>query len=600
MKKGLIKGIMATLGGILLYGMMSVSALAATGDVPINALTFPDGNFRQYILNNVDTTSPKGVLSQTEMQKVTQMDIAMRGIKNVKGLEYFTSLKDLNCRRNDIRDLNVSKNVLLQILDCSGNYYMKELYLTNNTALQELYASDNSISCLDLSKNSSLTTIYLESNDLRILKLAKSTKLLYLDLYRNKLRELDVTGFPNLAKLNVGYNELEYLDVSKNLRLWSLDCQENELFFIDVSHNALLRERNEYSNDAYLFATVNEDGERVIDLSQLPNGFDLSRATFYYCTLDGNQLVDLKYSYVLCHYETKYQDYTSFYWNISMDEAPTIWSQPTSQVVRAGDKAVFEVYSRDKRVAYQWYVSTDGGATWKKSTAFCAQTPTFTITADPKWDGMLLKCVLTADRGKGKKTTSKIVKLYVPGTPAITKQPSSVISVVGSKVNFSVSAEGTGLTYQWAYSTDEGRSWHTSTASSASTPTFSITAATKWNGAMFRCYITDSKGNKNTSKDATLVVKETPVITTQPVSVSASVGAKATYKVAAKGEGLTYNWLYTMDNGKTWQTSTASSAKTATFSITAATKWNGMKLKCQIKDKDGVVITTNTVSLTVK
>jgi len=601
MKKGLIKGMMATLGGVLLCGMMSVSALAATGDVPINALTFPDGNFRQYVLNNIDTTSPKGVLSQAEMQKVTQMDLAARGMKNLKGIEYFTALQELDCRRNSLTELNVKKNTSLQILDCGANQ-LQELYLTNNTALQELYATGNRIACLDLSKNTALTTIYIPESRLEVLKLGKCAKLTLVDVSANRLKELDVTGCPNLSNLNVSLNKIHTLDVSQNMRLWNLNCKLNKIGYINLDNNKVLRSSDFSQNEYWVLAEINSDGDYVIDLTKIGDGFDPEKLL---SVSEGTRIGDIlivpsEVSSFVIGYEPCFFTSKEFRWYICTKKVVTIINQPTSKVVRAGDQATFEVYAEGERLNYQWYYSMDGGITWKKSTALCAQTSTFTITADPKWNGMLLKCTVTGEYGRGSKVTSKAVKLYVPGTPAITKQPSNVITVVGNKASFTVAAEGSGLTYQWAYSTDQGVSWHTSTASSATTATFSITAATKWDGAMFRCYITDSKGNKNTSKDAILVVKETPVITTQPVSATAAVGVKATFKVAAKGDGLTYNWLYSTDNGKNWQPSTASCAKTATFSITAAAKWNGMKLKCQIKDKDGVVITSNVATLTVK
>jgi len=183
----------------------------------------------------------------------------------------------------------------------------------------------------------------------------------------------------------------------------------------------------------------------------------------------------------------------------------------------------------------------------------------------------------------------------------ITLQPSSQTVELGNRAEFTVVAEGSGLTYQWKYSMDNGTTWKVPTATCAKTKTFSITAADKWNGMRLFCRVTNEKGKSVTTKVVRLTVN-TPVleITTQPTDAAVEIGAKANFKVAATGSGHTYQWKYSMDNGTTWKVPTATSAKTDTFSITAAEKWNGMKLFCRVTDAKGQSVTTKVVRLNVK
>ena len=178
-----------------------------TGDVVINE-AFPDQVFREFVKqydNNND-----GKLSQDELAAVTEMDLdpydvpydkPYRGekISSLKGIEHFTSLKNLNCKLNLLTELDVSKNPALESLDCSYNQ-LRALDVSHNLALTEL-------NCCG-SNNGSY-----------------------------KLSALDVSNCPALEKLNCKGNELSTLDVSHNLALTELKCGGNSLGALDVSKN---------------------------------------------------------------------------------------------------------------------------------------------------------------------------------------------------------------------------------------------------------------------------------------------------------------------------------------------------------------------------
>jgi len=280
-------------------------------------------------------------------------------------------------------------------------------------------------------------------------------------------------------------------------------------------------------------------------------------------------------------------------------ERPEIVTQPVSVTVNEGNKAYFSIVAKGQGLQYQWSYSTDKGVTWKPSTASCATTTNFNITGDMRWNGMMLKCDITDT--KGHELTSNIVKLTVlPDltVPKIVTPPTSVVAGSGAKATFKVVCTGENLTYKWYYSMDKGATYKASTAASASTDTFSITAAEKWNGMWLKCRISNSNGTAVTSA-VKLTVSAKPVIVTQPANVTAGVGAKANFKVVASGDTLRYQWYYSMDKGTTWKVSSASCAKTDTFTITASDSWNGMLLKCKITDKNGGSVTTTGAKLTV-
>ena len=111
-----------------------------------------------------------------------------------------------------------------------------------------------------------------------------------------------------------------------------------------------------------------------------------------------------------------------------------------------------------------------------------------------------------------------------------------------------------------------------------------------------RCVITDSKGNTVTTNAATITLALK--ITSQPQSITTSVGEKATFSVKAEGKGLTYQW-YVLKTGSTkWTAWTGRT--TATISGTVNSTWNGMQVRCVVKDADGRTVTSGIAKVTLK
>ena len=63
-------------------------------DIAIDEANFPDKTFREYVSDNFDENEDN-VLSDDEIAKVTSIDCNGSGITNLKGIEYFTELKNL-------------------------------------------------------------------------------------------------------------------------------------------------------------------------------------------------------------------------------------------------------------------------------------------------------------------------------------------------------------------------------------------------------------------------------------------------------------------------------------------------------------------------
>jgi hypothetical protein len=251
---------------LFLFILVLLPMMASAEDVRINETNFPDTDFRNWVLSQ--DYGKDGMLTEGEIAEVTFMNlfpqniIAEGHIQSLKGIEYFTAMTKLVCSRNELTELDLSKNTALTWLECYGNH-LKELDLSNNpeltyleclsnelttldilncTKLTELYCFDNQLTTLNVSGCSALTMLKCYSNPLTELNVYGCTSLTTMWVSNNKLSVLDVSDCTSLTALWCDNNQLTLLDVSKNKNLSDLRCGENQLTQLDVSKNTMLTE----------------------------------------------------------------------------------------------------------------------------------------------------------------------------------------------------------------------------------------------------------------------------------------------------------------------------------------------------------------------
>jgi len=209
------------------------------GKIAIDATNFPDEKFRTVVAGSDIDKDANGYLSDEEIAAVTQLDVREMGIQNLKGIEFFTGLKELLCQNNELTSLDVSKNTELTRLACGQNQ-IKSLDLSKNTKMENLHCANNQLTALDVSMMPNLWRLFCLNNKLTKLDVTKNTKLTELHCGENQLTSLDVSKNTALNKLYCYNNQLTSLDVSKNTALTVLSCGENQLTALDVSKNTAL------------------------------------------------------------------------------------------------------------------------------------------------------------------------------------------------------------------------------------------------------------------------------------------------------------------------------------------------------------------------
>lgn len=176
----------------------------------------------------------------------------------------------------------------------------------------------------------------------------------------------------------------------------------------------------------------------------------------------------------------------------------------------------------------------------------------------------------------------------------ILAQPQNVSGYIGERVTLQVQAAGEELSYQWYVRDSESSTWKKSSRTTAYNSTVLSRAC---NGRQLYVEINDKDGNSISSDIVTLTVKTPLAIKTQPRDVTGKTGDRITVKVAAQGDGLTYQWYVRTSSTAVWKKSTCTKASNST---TLSASADGRQLYVVVSDCYGNSIKSDVVTLHVQ
>ena len=367
---------------------------AKAADLAVSSTNFPDAKFRKYVLDNLDTNGDKK-LSDTEIKAVTKLDVSGLGIANLKGVEKFTALTELNASGNKLKAVDVTKNTKLTYLNLSKNSLSGTLNLSKCTKLEIVIYSNNSLTKVTMPNKK-----YLKNLD-------------YIDASYNKFTTQANAG------LNIGNS-----DILVNLSQ------------IDASHNAITS-----FNCAGFRGMIDLRNNKITKLS-LSNATEGCLATSLF--IDGNTLS-----------KTSSVDFTPEWISepqqFSCDASVASKVKMVKAKISAGsawDKITLNIGSSSQDATYKLERKTGNGAyttvkTWAEGEL---DDPEFgdayedtTVAAGTTYTYRLTATVKVKDKDKNEKTWSNSAELSVKAAP---KKPT--VSVKSTKKGVaSVSWSGT-------------------------------------------------------------------------------------------------------------------------------------------------------------
>lgn len=193
-------------------------------------VNIPDANFKSTLLTytpKIDLNDDKEI-QVSEAIIVNSLTLNGKSIKDLTGIEFFTSLTYLDCSDNQLSILELGMNVKLKILACFANQ-LKELDVSKNNLLIDLLCYSNLLTKLDLSNNINLDYLLCHSNFLYNLDVSLNINLTAIACYSNLITSLDVRKNTNLIKLECYNNpNLAYVCISGSQidasKYWSKDA----------------------------------------------------------------------------------------------------------------------------------------------------------------------------------------------------------------------------------------------------------------------------------------------------------------------------------------------------------------------------------------
>ena len=209
---------------IAFCSLMTIGKVSASIDESIlSSSDFPDENFRKCIVDTFNEKEPdfvesgrtKSQVRRYLSQKTTELDCSSKGITSAEGIQYLTSLQELDLRSNNISTIDLSKN----------------------TALTHLVLRDNKLSTVDVSKNTLLEYLDLHSNKISTIDVSKNTALINLYLSNNSFSYPTETKY-GLGKLTLGekLSFKEYVKFSKKTKV-SYTSSNPEIATVDENGN---------------------------------------------------------------------------------------------------------------------------------------------------------------------------------------------------------------------------------------------------------------------------------------------------------------------------------------------------------------------------
>lgn len=214
---------------------------------------------------------------------------------------------------------------------------------------------------------------------------------------------------------------------------------------------------------------------------------------------------------------------------LAVTHPPMFVTQPQSQTVIQGQTASFNVTMNGTTpFTYQWQF---GSANIPGATSHSLTLTDVTTAQAGSYD------VLVTNTDGFAISTQAVLTVIVP--PSFATQPTSITNNAGTTATFSVTADGTALTYQWFKNGTNSLSDGTNVSGSA-TATLTLSNVLGGDAGTYSVTISNPAGPL-TSSNATLTVID-PVITNEPSSMSVILGQPASFSVGAVGTSPAYQW----------------------------------------------------------
>jgi hypothetical protein len=241
---------------------------------------------------------------------------------------------------------------------------------------------------------------------------------------------------------------------------------------------------------------------------------------------------------------------------LNATSSPNVITQPVSQTICEGDNAVFTTSATGTGLTYQWQENTGSGFVNVVNGGAYSGATSGTLTVSgvtAGMDGYQYQCIISGSICVSS-STSDVVLITITTSPSISQQPADIYVCPTDPASFSITTQGTGITYQWQVNNGSGfvNVSNTGVYSGATASTLNISGVLiNMDGYEYRCIVNGTFcSGTSTSLVGIVHINGAPLITQDPSDMNYCVGDNATFTVSATGTGLTYQWQ--VNNGSGW------------------------------------------------
>lgn len=235
----------------MVLSMLPVMAYAEDGPIEIPPVEtgsrtditadFIDTNFLAEVRKVLGKGEGEPIYDTDNFAEVKRLDVPLKGIQSLAGIEHFTALETLDCNYNQLTELPelpdsltylyCAENQLTRLPELPDSLKGLNCYDNQLTELPELPSGLTQLACHENQLTElpelpdDLWSLECSDNQLTILP-ELPEGLTYLGCFENQLTELPVLP-DSLTSLNCRYNQLTSLNISGLGSLATLDCSYN-------------------------------------------------------------------------------------------------------------------------------------------------------------------------------------------------------------------------------------------------------------------------------------------------------------------------------------------------------------------------------------
>ena len=269
-----------------------------------------------------------------------------------------------------------------------------------------------------------------------------------------------------------------------------------------------------------------------------------------------------------------------------MDATGSVVSlSPQCVAAKTGEIMRFSVSAPGIGLRYQWYLKQRNMTMWIPLKGHSEEN--IFLKALPEFSGGEILCVITDSFGR--RIASQPAAITVNDKINITRQPKDTTFDSGEQITIPAATEAIDARFQWYGDKGDGFGWKK--LAGQQSRKLSAVADSSWNGMKVRCMITADGCPPVFSQTAVITVDSELKMKSSPKNITARSGDNVTFSVKATGRDLSYQWMRKSNGSEVWECWQGYDGASAR--LPADRSWHRMKVRCDISDCTGKMISSD-------